>query len=246
MRRNRLSRLSAAQELFVENLVAVGGVYVIQRDCEELGYAITDRGDLVVEFHLEDPNLSHAELAIDELIKTLGVRRMLVQTFDPLPMSVCSMRGSLVVRDLLYRIIADPNFEPRSEIVTRLATPADVPELAALSDDFFCDEREIIAYLRADGPMVYRDPCGNLIGAGVMKRVIPGSDGVDIGMVVKPQLRRRGYGGYGGYIVRRLKAHCLAQGLQPICGCSIDNVASQRALQRGGFASVHRLVELTL
>jgi RimJ/RimL family protein N-acetyltransferase len=140
-------------------------------------------------------------------------------------------------------VIADPGFESRSDIIPCRGQSEDIVELAARCDDFFDDTQEINAYLAADGLMVYREADGNLIGAGVLKPVIDGIDGVDIGMVVTPRQRRRGY---GAYIVRHLKAHCLTRGWRPICGCASANVASQRALERAGFASVHRLVEFAI
>jgi predicted GNAT family acetyltransferase len=76
-----------------------------------------------------------------------------------------------------------------------------------------------------------------------MKRIVPGRDDLDIGMVVDPRRRRRGH---GAYIVAHLKAHCLAKGWRPICCCAVDNPASQRTLERAGFASRDRLVEFGL
>lgn len=244
MRDNRFGRLSAAQELFVENLAKNGDVHVVSLDDDEIGYVITDRKDGVVEIHIEDKALSIAGRALDTIIQTLGARRLFAQSFDPLAMSLGLARGGRAVTvGLLYRVLADPGFEPRTDIVARPAELDDISELAALSNDFFDDADEINDYMQFNGLMVYRGLDGNLIGAGVLQSVCAGRDGVDIGMVVNPRLRRRGY---GVYIVRHLEAHCLARGRQPICGCSIDNIGSQRTLERSGFASIHRLVEFAL
>jgi len=244
MRRNRLGRLSEPQELFVETLAAAGAVRVLEFDGVEGGYAITDGGDLLVEIHLEDRVLGKTEPALDALVETAGVRRLLAQTFDPLAILLGLARGSPPkITAMLYRVIVDRGFQPRADLVARPGAPGDVAELAALSDDFFEGAPEIEAYLAAGGLMVYRRPEGELVGAGVMKRVIPGVDGVDIGMVVAPAHRRRGY---GVHIVSHLKAHCLASGWRPICGCAIDNHASQRTLERAGFASLHSSVEFAL
>jgi len=238
-----LSHLSAPQELFVENLVATRSVHMLELAGAEVGYAVASGGQ-IVEFHIEDSELSHAGQALDALVEMSGARSILAQSFDPLLMFLGLACGSApATQGLLYRVIADPGFEPRSDIAARPGKSEDITELAALSDDFFDDAQEINAYLAAGGLMVYRDAGGNLIGAGVLKPVVDGMDGVDIGMVVSPRQRRLGY---GAYIVRHLKAHCLARGWRPICGCAIDNIASQGALERAGFASMHRLVEFAI
>jgi len=244
MRRNRLGRLSAPQELFVETLATRGAVHGLAFDGADGGYAITDGGDLVVEIHLEDRTLADAGRTLDALVEATGARRLLAQSFDPLAMSLGLSRGSPAeVRGVLYRVIVDPGFQARADIVARPGAPSDVGELAALGDDFFESADEIESYLSAGGLMTYRLRDGELIGAGVMKRVIEGVDGVDIGMVVRPAHRRVGH---GAHIVSHLKAHCLARGWRPICGCAADNHASQRTLERAGFASLHRLVEFAL
>ena len=120
---------------------------------------------------------------------------------------------------------------------------ADIAELAELSDDFFDGPSEIAEYIAADGLTVYRRRAGALIGAGVRHRVVEAIDGVDIGMVVAPAFRGRGY---GAEIVRDLKARCHDLKQRPICGCDIDNIASQRTLERAGFVSRHNLLEFTL
>lgn len=244
MRLDHLSRLSAPQEFYVESLVANGSARGIDVDGVACGYAIVDESKRIVEIHVEDAALAHAPRVLDRLVETLGVRSLLAQSFDPLAVFLGLTRGSpAVIRGRLYRIIVDRDFTPRADIQARPGAPGDIAELAALSDDFFEDDAEIAAYQAAEGLIVYRDGDGEVIGAGVLKIVIAGTDGIDIGMVVRPRHRGRGH---GVYIVRHLKAHCLARGWRPICGCAIDNLASQRTLERAGFASLHTLVEFAL
>ena len=65
MRRTRLTRLSAPQELFVETLVNRGDTYVLRIAGNEIGYAVTNGDGQVLELHLEDFRLrSTARLSI--------------------------------------------------------------------------------------------------------------------------------------------------------------------------------------
>lgn len=241
MRASRLDRLAAPQELFLENCVARGRTLAIELDQRPAGYAVIE-DDAIVEFHIEDERLSEAGTALEALIAQEGVKRLLVQSFDPLALSLCLARRRPQTAGILFRVITDRLFQPRSDIIASSAARSDVAALAGLSDDFFDDHSEIITYIDSGGLIVYRDRQGKLIGAGVMRDVIPGRAGTDIGMVVTPALRRSGY---GTYIIRHLKQSCLERGLLPICGCDADNIASQRTLQRAGFASIHQLLKFT-
>lgn len=244
MRQNRLALLSAPQELFVETLVSNGIVHCLKMQGRDIGYAVTSADDQLVEFYLDDAHVTLAGRALDAVSQQLGAKTILAQSFDPL-LTFLGLRTNTAgeTRGLLYRVIADSDFEARDDVLVAPARETDVSELASLSDDFFDDEQEIMTYLAADGLFVYRDIGSNILGAGVLKPVIQGTDAIDVGMVVAPQ--HRGHG-YGSYIVRHLKAHCLAKRWRPICGCYIDNIASQRTLERAGFASMHCLVEFAI
>jgi len=236
--------LPQPQELFVENLVATGTCWSIRRDDEEIGYAVIHGAETLVELHVRTTELRCLAAAFEELASARGLRRILAKSFDPSLMFVALLRPRQVrTTGLLYRVIVDPDFAADAAIGVRAATLDDLAPLLRLGADFFDGPAEIEDYIAAGGLMIYEAGDGAPLGAGVMKPVVPGRDDVDIGMVVDRRRRRRGH---GAYIIALLKAHCLARGWRPICGCAIDNLASQRTLERAGFASRHRLVEFEL
>jgi GNAT superfamily N-acetyltransferase len=244
LRAEYLDGLPQPQELFVENLVAKGTGWSIRRDDREIGYAVIHGGETLVELHLRTAELRCLASAFEALASARGVRRILAKSFDPTLMFVALLRPRQVrTTGLLYRVIVDAGFAADPAIAARAATLGDLSPLLRLGSDFFDGPAEIEDYIAAGGLMIYEAGDGAPLGAGVMKAVVPGRDDVDIGMVVDPRRRRRGH---GAYIVAHLKAHCLAKGWRPICGCAVDNLASQRTLERAGFASRHSLVEFEL
>jgi ribosomal protein S18 acetylase RimI-like enzyme len=246
-RSERLDRLAEPQELFVEGEVAKGTAFVL--GCEgdharPLGYAVVDREGCLLEVGLEERTTTLAPEVLTALRTAAGVRAILAQSFDPLLMSAgLRFGGSPETRGILYRRVRDTELASRGDVLAAPAGAEDVDAVAALGADFFDDAAEVEAYRALGGLMVYRDARGELLGAGVMKRAIPARTAVDLGMVVAPAYRRRGL---GVHIVRHLKRHCVEQGLRPVCGCDVANVASQRTLERAGFASVHTLLRFAL
>jgi GNAT superfamily N-acetyltransferase len=244
LREEYLDLLPEPQELFVEALVASGTCWSILCDGGAIGYAVIHGPETLVELHVTAGELRRLQPAFEELVKARGVRRVLAKSFDPTMMFAALSRQRRVrTAGLLYRVIADARFEADAGIRVRAATRDDLAGLLRLGADFFDGPVEIEDYIGRDGLMIYETGDGAALGAGVMRRVVAGRDAVDIGMVVDPERRRRGH---GAYIIAHLKACCLARGWQPICGCSIDNVASQRTLERAGFATRHRLLEFQL
>jgi GNAT superfamily N-acetyltransferase len=241
LRTEYLDLLPEPQELFVENLVAKGSVWSIRQDDHGIGYAVIHGDETLVELHVSRHAVRHLTGAFDVLVENAGVRRILAKSFDAaLLFAAFSRPCRFQTAGMLYRIIADSAFTENARVKVRSATRDDVANLLRLGADFFDGRAEIEDYISTDGLLIYQTREGVALGAGVMKRVVAGRDDFDIGMVVHPEHRRQGQ---GAYIIAHLKSHCLEQGLRPICGCSVDNLASQRTLERGGFASRHRLVE---
>jgi GNAT superfamily N-acetyltransferase len=239
-----LDLLPEPQALFVENMVARGASWSIAFDSREIGYAVVHGADTLVELHVTTAELRRLQPAFEELVKACGVTRILAKSFDATMLFAAFSRQRQVrTVGLLYRVIADSRFEEDAGVRVRAATHDDLAGLLRLGADFFDGPSDVEDYIGCDGLMIYEARDGAPLGAGVMKRVVAGRDDIDIGMVVDPERRRSGY---GAYIVAHLKAYCLGRGWRPICGCSIDNVASQRTLERAGFASRHRLLEVQL
>jgi GNAT superfamily N-acetyltransferase len=239
-----LNSLPEPQELFVENLVKAGICWTVLRDQREIGYAVIGSDGMLVELYLSEAQAVHLTAAFDVLVGICGVRGVLAKSFDADLLFVALSRPSQPrTLGLMYRSITDDGFVGSVDINPRAATRRDVPQLLQLGADFFDGPDEIEDYISSDGLIVYETGDGTALGAGVMKPVVLGRTDIDIGMVVHPEHR---LSGHGAHIIAHLKAVCLTKKLRPICGCSIDNIGSQKTLERAGFASRHRVLEFRL
>ena len=61
----------------------------------------------------------------------------------------------------------------------------------------------------------------------------------DLFMEVRADMRRRGY---GSFLIQELRRECYLAGRVPAARTSTDNVASQRALARGGLRECGRML----
>jgi RimJ/RimL family protein N-acetyltransferase len=135
----------------------------------------------------------------------------------------------------------DERFGPPPGFSARPAWPADRPVLAGVGPGLFESADEIDDYLGTGGAWVYeldRTP----VGCGLMTPVRSGDDAMDLGVGVLPVWRGRGF---GEQIIRHLKLECLrTRRGRPTCGCAVENVASRRTLEKAGFLTRHRVLEL--
>ncbi len=237
MRAAYLDELPHAQELYVENMVQGGRTLLLQ----QTAYAVIFE-DTLVEFYVSPDNLNHSTQIFAAVLEHSAAARVLCKSFDHQLLFPALARPARVQpTGLLFRSISNPAFTPRADVHLRPGTAADVAPILAINDGFFDSAAEINAYAACDGLFVL-ERHGQLIGCGIGKAVISGRPHIDIGMLVAAPQRGNGY---GAYLIAHLKQHYLQQGLQPVCGCSIDNPASQHALIRAGFSCRHRLLQIT-
>lgn len=240
MRSRHLASLPEPQELFLERRVAGGSAWVLERDGGPLGYAVVDDGGTLLELFYEDALVPDPVSLFRALADAVGVKSGLCQSFDRrMMMLAAAVQARLEPVGILFRTIRDPRHQARSDVRMRPAIQADVPVIAAINDGFFTDEEEIRGYLDIGGLAVLEGSADRIIGCGLAEPVMQGGTDIDIGMLVGPDFRRQGY---GSFIVSHMKSHVLSRGLRPICGCSIDNIGSQRAIQNAGFVADHRLL----
>jgi len=173
--------------------VTTGTCWSIGRDDREIGYAVIHAAETLVELHVRTAELRCLVAAFEELAGACGVRRILAKSFDPTLMFVALLRPRQVrTTGLLYRVIVEVDFTADAGIGVRAATPDNLAPLLRLGARLLRRAGGGRRLHRAGGLMIYEAADGAPLGAGVMKRVVPPADDVDIGMVVDPGAVGRG------------------------------------------------------
>ncbi len=171
-----------------------------------------------------------------------GASKVLCKAFDGQLLHASLSRPAHVSPfAFLFRKIVDTTFQPLPDLSFRIGTVEDFQPILAIDDGFFRSTERIAEHASHDGLFVLESN-NAILGCGIAKTVIQGRPDVDIGMFVAPDHRRKGY---GTYIISFLKDYFLRQGKRPICGCGVDNIASQRTLTNAGFFCEYRGLEIT-
>ncbi len=238
LRPQYLAYLYEPQDLYSESLNKDATRHILWEEGEAVGYCLTADQGMLLEFYLMDERL--AESVFEHVLHAQSITRAMCKTFDPLFLSLCLAHAVQTKPIALhFTTIADVDFQENKSVAVRLAEVTDLASIKAINDGFFDSDEEVCTYIQKGHLMLYEDK-GGLIGCGLVQPVVAGQPYYDLGMLVNPSRRRQGI---GQYIVRHLKAHCLSQGLRPICCCDIGNVASRACLEAAGFRSRHRTVE---
>ncbi len=243
LREAYLASCPEAQELYLEMKIWSAEAHVLVTEVGEAGYALVGRDGVLLEFHVQDAFVRHADAWFGELLRRLRIRTALCKSFDATLMA-CAMHHQVSVRveGILCREWVDVRGrELAPGISTRWAEAADATLLIAVNEGVFDHPSEIHDYIR-DGKLLLFETRKGLLGFGLHSRVIPGRPEFDIGMLVVPEHRGCGH---GSAIIRHMADYCRSKGWRPICGCDVANTGSRKCLENAGFIPRHRLLEFT-
>ena len=241
-RHGHFARLGEAPELHLELMLLAASAYRVGWKGVPAGYCLQGEDGLLVEFELERhlwPDKSELFGSLSDQLALQGARCF---SFDSLLLGLGVKRGwSATVEGPLFRDLADdrgPDPTEHAGLRLRPATIADFSVIAPHREGVFDDDDQCREWILRDRVSVLgRD--GQFLGIGLLTRVWNTRTEHDVGVMVHPDHRGRGY---ASFILRTLKRRCLDRGWRPTAGCSTENVASSRVLHRAGFVSRHSLI----
>ncbi len=221
-------------------------------DGRSLGYFAADDQKRLLQFYATE----RAADLFTAVIESERVATAVAGTNDPAFLSLClDVQKRVTVNTYLFHDTrrAAPELPAYPQAEFRLSVMDDVERLLAFygrNDEFsdaeaiesnFGDQVNYVQSLIANQQSFGPYDCDALLGIGEYRRSASQPPYADIGMIVDREHRRHGV---GAFILARLKAHCASQNAVPICSCAADNIASRKTIEKTGFVTHHRIVDV--
>ena len=243
LRDQYLADLSFAQEYYVELMLNRARLFVIESAEKPVGYFFLNSDACLLEYYLEPQHFPQIDSVFDRILREFKVEKALCKSFDTALLSCCSQfQKSFRPTGILFREYhKQPAIHSPGTLSIRLALPSDEPTIVAINEEVFDDPSEVMSYIASHQLFIYEKE-SNLVGFGIFSRIIRGRKDYDVGMLVHPAFRGKGY---GQYIIQHLVDFCHENGWNPVAGCDYRNTASRRCLEKSGFVARHRLFEFT-
>jgi GNAT superfamily N-acetyltransferase len=245
--------LVAPQDAYWETgIIAAAAHHEILIDGRPAGHCAVDKDGYLVQFFVEDASSPQTGAALDAALDALALKGAYAATNEPGYLSLCLDRQREVAVDtLLY--FDHHSVPPVGAEKLRLATDEDLPGLVAIQEtdvggDLGLMEQGfggLAGFLRgmiADRALFVLEDGGTIIGSGDFRQRATWPGTADLGVVVAPQHQGRGV---GTEILCLLKQKAASTGLEPICSTTVDNLASQRMIEKAGMVARHRILRIT-
>ena len=218
----------------------------IECDDETIGYASIGEGNQLVQFYISPKHLSKGEVIFKEFIDEMEIRIGIVGTNNLGYLSLAlNCVNELNINTYLFRNSSEVNVgeregilkECQNEDIERIVNfchysmGAPNEWLVGYIGDLI-EKKEIFSFENGD----------DIIGTCEVRKSTTAPEFADIGMVVSPNYRRKGY---GTYLLHKAKTIALDWGKTPICSCEKDNAGSIKSIHNCGFVSIYQLLTIS-
>jgi predicted acetyltransferase len=230
--------------------------WLIEVDGQQAGYCAICNDKRLLQFFVADPFLAMASELFAFIIKGNLVQTASAGTFEPTYLAHClDHQRQVEVRSYLFQDHkrVEPFLDGFTAAQFKLAVAADAQKLATFYDqnNEFADTEAIINgfgsrlnYARSlidQGQVYILVDKNELIGVGECRISASQAPYADLGMITSSKQRRQGI---GSYILAKLKQHCYQRGAKPICSCAANNLPSRKTIEKAGFITQHRLLDI--
>lgn len=237
-----LNSLPEFQELFIEIMIIESDFYSIQMGNNIIGHFIRNKDGVLIEFYLQDKYISDSKECFKKIIKELSITDIYCKSFDLLLLNNCLTNAkSDSILGVLYRDYIEPLVVKEPNIIMQQADLLSIGlllEQDASIKELFETEEQLTGFILSDHVFkCYKK--SEFVGCGMVLRTHIDWDYCDLGVWVKPDCRGVGI---GAQIIIKLRAFAIENNMKPGCGCAIDNIASQKTIEKSGFVSKHQMI----
>lgn len=245
-RKEYLNSLPNFQELFIELMIPSSDYYIFQEENNQIGYTIKNNDGVLIEFYVLDKYIPSSNEFFRKVLKDLSITDVYCKSFDTLLLSNCMLHNlQYTIIGCLYRDYVEPLIKKDVSITMKKADILSIGLLLGQDEsikELFESEQQLIEFVKNENVFeFYKND--EFVGCGMAIKTHPDWDFCDLGVWVSPS--RRG-NSIGSQILLNLREFAMSNNLNPSCGCAIENVASQKTIEKSGYVSRHKMINFAI
>lgn len=240
-----LDSLTSPQDGMWESFRNSAMNWEIMRADEIIGYAAVGENNRLIQFYISPRYFSKGVAIFKEFIDKLEIKTGIVGTNNPGFLSITlNFVEALKVDTYLFRTHYEVTIEEKEGILKE----CQVEDIERIANFCHHSTRAPKAWLSGyigdlveKGEIFSFENSSEIIGICEVRKSATAPAFADIGMIVSPEHRRKGY---GAFLLNKAKKIAIEWGRTPICSCEKDNVGSLKAIQNCGFVSMYQLLHI--
>jgi predicted acetyltransferase len=245
-RADYLNALPEFQELFIELMIKDSDYYMIQLDDKEIGYAIITANDILIEFYVMNKYVSSNNEIFRQVIEDLCIAEIYCKSFDSLLLSSCLLSSfPYLVAGVLYRDYVVPLVVLDLGIKMKKANLSSIGLFINQDDsikELFETQEQLTGFIKNENVFEFNKN-DKFVGCGMVIRTHSDYNFCDLGVWVSPLERGNAL---GAQIILNLREFAVNSKMKPSCGCAVENLASQKTIEKSGFVSRYKMINFRI
>ena len=215
----------------------------IQSDNLFIGYACANEQQQLLQFYVLPKYLPQGISLFEQFIELTNIKHGVVGTNNPVFLSLAlHFAQSVEVHTYLFNDHFKVTLADRDGHLHQ-CSPSDLERVVDFCHYSIGAPKEwlhqYIGGLIEKEEVFTFENASETIGTCEVRKSISDPRFTDIGMIVSPDHRKKGY---GTYLLHKAKTIALDQGQTPICSCEKENIGSLKSIHNCGFRSIHQLL----
>jgi len=223
--------------------IANSQAYIIKMESQELGYCCIDDNHNLTQIYLGEPYNYLMHSVIQALLSSKLIFSATLSSVESVSFNTCLAHSkSITPNTFCFQYAKSPLIKASLEELS-LVTSENIQVVKTFYKDHvgFVDNFGYTENLVRRKELFMKRDGGDIIATGECRLSDSQTDFADIGMAVHKAHRRKGL---GAQVLNQLAKKALGANRQPICSTTIDNIASQKAIQKAGFYCSHIIFDI--
>ena len=247
LRNKYYEKITVPMDDMWENKIIPSGDFYTISDEELLGYFVIGDNNTLLQFYLTDDYECFSSEIFEQILEKQNISGAFAGTFEPGYLSLCLDKNIKVEVDtLLYMELKKHTIEtPIKPIKVKIADIEDYSEIldfnknkVGLKGDWMEDYYKKLLPMQGVHLFKLNE---KIIGIGEFRPSKSNTSYANLGIMVSNDFRRKNL---GSYILSQMRILANVKGFIGICSTTIDNIGSQKAIEKSGFYSYHRILKI--
>lgn len=218
------------QDLYISSSQA----YLIEKDDENIGYCCVDANNALLQLFLENDYKHLMSVVIKNLIDSKLISSASLSSIEPVSFNACLFHSKSIKPNTFCYEYSKRMLNNDDSLKVELVSIKDSENIRTFYkthvgfDDTFGYVDNLISrkelYMTLEGDTI--------IATGECRLSETQLECADVGVAVNTEYRKKGL---ATKVLQRLAKKAIEAGRSPICSTTIDNIGSQKAIERAGF-----------
>lgn len=243
MRKGYYENLTAPMDdMWEEGIIPNGDHFEILDDKISVGYFVLDSEGVIMAFYVKDK--SSATNIFEFILFEKQIKKAYACTYDPLFYNQCDKLKRIVSENsFIYKLGKRVDIKPPFENIEII--PGKMEDFEDILNHFIdatSGTKEFLSWyatriIKANTLIIFRLD-DKIIGTGELRPSGSSEEYATVGMIVAKNFREMGL---ASYIISVLTKMCEKRGYKALSSTTIDNIASQKTLEKNGYESYHKI-----